>query len=58
MDVLITKEKVFMKCVKCHRIIDDSDLFCGYCGINQIKFSKHLSDYTCTFFTVLIKKST
>lgn len=33
-----------MKCVKCQRTIDDGDLFCGYCGINQIKFSKYLNN--------------
>lgn len=31
-----------MKCVKCKKIIDDVDIFCGYCGINQIKFAKYL----------------
>lgn len=31
-----------MKCVKCQKKIDDDDIFCGYCGINQAKFIKYL----------------
>lgn len=31
-----------MKCVKCNKSIDDEDLFCGYCGINQEKYKKYL----------------
>lgn len=31
-----------MKCVRCSKIIDDEDLFCGYCGINQLKFTKYI----------------
>ncbi|UKI27161.1 MAG: hypothetical protein L6V91_00265 [Bacilli bacterium] len=26
-----------MKCVKCKKIIDDGDIFCGYCGIKPRK---------------------
>lgn len=32
-----------MKCVKCKRTIDDGDIFCGYCGINQEKFRKYIN---------------
>lgn len=32
-----------MKCVKCRKTIDDDDLFCGYCGINQKKFSAYIT---------------
>lgn len=32
-----------MKCVKCSKSIDEGDLFCGYCGINQAKFTKYLN---------------
>lgn len=32
-----------MKCVKCNKIIDDGDLFCGCCGINQAKFRKYIN---------------
>ena len=32
-----------MKCVKCKKTIDDGDLFCGYCGINQKKFSTYIA---------------
>lgn len=31
-----------MQCVKCNKKIDDEDIFCGYCGINQTKYSKYL----------------
>lgn len=31
-----------MECVKCKKKIDDGDIFCGYCGINQAKFTKYL----------------
>ena len=31
-----------MKCAKCKKNIDDGDLFCGYCGINQQKYAKYL----------------
>ena len=31
-----------MKCVKCKKEIDKEDIFCGYCGINQAKFTKYL----------------
>lgn len=31
-----------MKCVKCAKSIDKGDLFCGYCGTNQQKFSKYI----------------
>lgn len=33
-----------MKCVKCKKNIEDGDLFCGYCGINQKKFSTYISN--------------
>ena len=33
-----------MKCVKCKMEIDEGDIFCGYCGINQAKFSKYLEN--------------
>lgn len=32
-----------MKCVKCKKTIDDGDIFCGYCGINQKKFSIYIA---------------
>ena len=32
-----------MKCVKCKKEIDEGDLFCGYCGINQAKFIKYIN---------------
>lgn len=32
-----------MKCVKCKKTIDDGDIFCGYCGINQEKFRKYIN---------------
>lgn len=31
-----------MKCVKCNKTIDNNDIYCGYCGINQAKFTKYL----------------
>ena len=31
-----------MECVKCKKNIDVEDIFCGYCGINQVKFTKYL----------------
>lgn len=31
-----------MECVKCKKSIDKDDIFCGYCGINQVKFTKYL----------------
>lgn len=31
-----------MLCVKCEKQIDDDDIFCGYCGINQAKYKKYL----------------
>ena len=31
-----------MECIKCKKTIDDGDLFCGYCGINQEKYKKYL----------------
>lgn len=31
-----------MKCIKCKKKIGDDDIFCGYCGINQAKFTKYL----------------
>lgn len=31
-----------MLCVKCKKQIDDEDIFCGYCGINQSKYKKYL----------------
>jgi hypothetical protein len=32
-----------MKCVKCKKEIDEGDLFCGYCGVNQAKFIKYIN---------------
>ena len=32
-----------MKCVKCNKKIDDTDIYCGYCGIHQEKFKKYLT---------------
>ena len=31
-----------MKCVKCGKKIDDDSVFCGYCGVNQLKFIKYI----------------
>lgn len=31
-----------MLCAKCEKQIDDDDIFCGYCGINQAKYKKYL----------------
>ena len=31
-----------MKCVKCSKEIDEGDLFCGFCGVNQVKFKSYL----------------
>lgn len=31
-----------MQCVKCNKKIGDEDIFCGYCGINQAKYTKYL----------------
>ena len=31
-----------MECIKCKKNIDEEDIFCGYCGINQSKFAKYL----------------
>ena len=33
-----------MKCVKCKKEIGNDELFCGYCGTNQAKFSKYLEN--------------
>lgn len=32
-----------MKCVRCKKEINEGDLFCGYCGINQAKFIKYIN---------------
>ncbi|MEG1009610.1 MAG: hypothetical protein RSF67_07365 [Clostridia bacterium] len=32
-----------MECVKCSKIIEDRDLYCGYCGVNQSKFIKYIN---------------
>lgn len=31
-----------MLCAKCNKKINEDDIFCGYCGINQIKYKKYL----------------
>ena len=32
-----------MKCVRCNKTIDEDDIYCGYCGINQTNFVKYLN---------------
>lgn len=32
-----------MQCIKCNKEIENDDIFCGYCGINQVKYRKYLA---------------